>query len=1332
MRTRRYITLAVAVVLALLILSLPTAPLAADSPDQPRGKVSGLLRYHVELKQEQMSQPDNGRLAQMEDLGLRTESLSQQLVFVHFDQHPDSGQVDELQAMGITLYKDSWIPPLDGHPDGFMVAQVPVDKVYALANNRYVTYLNTAEKTYQPMNNLGVESMKADDLWSLGYDGSGVTVAVLDSGLDTSHSDIPAPTHSKDYSDFPTLDDTIANTVTDHGTHVTGSVLGRGVYTTTYKGAAPDADLVFLKIGNDTTSRASTAAIVGAIRASVDTYDADIVTMSYGGFSTYMDGTSEEGQAVDYAFSKGAVVFIAAGNEADNDLHYSGEVDGSSDTGWIRVNVADPSPDQTRLVFQLIWFDGSGTSNDLELEIYDSSKNQITSNVVTTEEPESSRGTESDQTYLSTWITSARTYYLKVVNNATSKQDFHIYSSYSEVTFASPDSAYTVGSPATANNAIAVGAYVSRDGWTDWQGNGWSYSGQVLNNMATFSSQGPRADGVKKPNIAAPGSAIISADDSNVATNNSYLISDNGINDGSQDHHYRVMQGTSMATPLAAGAAALLLDKYPKLKGHPDLIRDRIQRTADNSGVQTNTDGYGHLDILAAAKLIESPNTVSSAYAGKHGAPSKIVVTILKPDVGLSASDFTVEINGTNASIITMFESSTEYVLEVMPPDLADGLYDLRVSVAGVGDTAGPGAAAATAIAETQPDAVFYADTNSVDVALIIDRSGSMGSGAGSDLQGAKDAAKQFVDFMHDNDKVGVVSFSSSASVDFGLTTITPGSGGGSPAFSDDMESGTSQWTADSPWALIDSDSHSPTHSWTDSPGGNYANNADVSLTSNQFSLASMANPSLSFWTHHNLESGYDYGYVEVSTDGGTSWTQLTSYNGTQTSWINAQLSLAAYAGEASVQIRFRLDTDYSVTRDGWYIDDVEVAPDSRSTKDLVKSGIDAISGGGLTSMGDGLQKGQDELTGKGDATHPWAIVFLSDGYENRAPYVAAVLPAVKSTKTVVHTIALGSADEDLLMDMAAQTGGTYNMAPTADQLAAIYDTIAGAVSGEQTLFSETGVVEQGVTDEKSVVVDSTVSEATFSVRWANSASDIDLTLEKPDGSTIDPAVAASNADVDYVSSSTYEYYRVKSPTLVAGVWKMKVTGGSISTTGKGVIVTADGEPYTARVTGRASLSMHSYLDKSSYLAYEPVKISVTLSDNQPIRGATVMVGITPPTQMAALVRATEWIEVNGDTMPDPAKVAEIEQSVMSRASISSLTLYDDGAHGDGQADDGVYANTLSGINTGQIGTYTFDVSASGTSNSSDSFNRQTQHIVSVAANSSPPSFSYLPIVIRE
>ena len=81
----------------------------------------------------------------------------------------------------------------------------------------------------------------------------------------------------------------------------------------------------------------------------------------------------------------------------------------------------------------------------------------------------------------------------------------------------------------------------------------------------------------------------------------------------------------------------------------------------------------------------------------------------------------------------------------------------------------------------------------------------------------------------------------------------------------------------------------------------------------------------LAFSTAYDLEASYDFGYVEVSTDGGTTWAEVAKFTGSG-SWQNVSVNLATVLGEAtSFQVRFRLTSDYSIGKDGWKIDDVTV-----------------------------------------------------------------------------------------------------------------------------------------------------------------------------------------------------------------------------------------------------------------------------------------------------------------------------------------------------------------------------------------------------------------------
>ncbi|MEI8042705.1 MAG: putative Ig domain-containing protein [Verrucomicrobiota bacterium] len=142
--------------------------------------------------------------------------------------------------------------------------------------------------------------------------------------------------------------------------------------------------------------------------------------------------------------------------------------------------------------------------------------------------------------------------------------------------------------------------------------------------------------------------------------------------------------------------------------------------------------------------------------------------------------------------------------------------------------------------------------------------------------------------------------------------------------FADGLEGTDANWACDRPWGITTEAAHSGTHSLTDSPGTNYFNNVDASAYLNA-NLGAATRPMLSFWQRYGLEKGLDYGFVEVSKDGGSSWARLFAVTGQSgTNWSKVQVDLGEYAGTQAL-IRFRLKSDAQNPYDGWYIDDVEI-----------------------------------------------------------------------------------------------------------------------------------------------------------------------------------------------------------------------------------------------------------------------------------------------------------------------------------------------------------------------------------------------------------------------
>lgn len=589
-----------------------------------RGKISGLLQVQTQLRYSYREKPTPERLKTMRDMGMRVAETDKQMVYLHTKRKLSTSKIASLKRVGVIVYEDSWIPPLKNHPTGYVIASMPIDQLHSLARKTFIVKLDTAEQTLLPKNNEASKDIQTSKVWDYGYDGKGIKIAVLDSGLDTSHKDIPPVIACKDYSNYPFLYDTIENLVSEHGTHVTASALGRGTQSQgKYQGAAYGADLIFLKIGDDYSANATSAAISSAIKASVDIYDANIITMSYGGFTEYNDGSDEMSNAVDYAFSKGALVFVSAGNEANDNLHYSGTVTAYSTTDYITVTVEPWT--QSPFFFYLNWFDGKEISNNLDVSLYGPDKKEISSYVFKYQEAESSRGTEARLIYYNFYISGPATYYLKVKNNANRDQFFHMYSFYNNVTFQSADPNYTISSPAVADNAIAVASYVTRPSWINYKGEYWNYKNTSgIGNISSFSSRGPRIDGAKKPDIAAPGQGIISARDKIIdwpGSYDSYIIDNDGINDGNSPADYLILQGTSMACPIAAGTAALLIQAQPSLKKNPSGTRNALFQTASNYGKQTTTDGYGKIRALSALNFVTDTTPIPAATVTPASTP---------------------------------------------------------------------------------------------------------------------------------------------------------------------------------------------------------------------------------------------------------------------------------------------------------------------------------------------------------------------------------------------------------------------------------------------------------------------------------------------------------------------------------------------------------------------------------------------------------------------------------------------------------------------------------------------------------------------------------------
>nr|WP_221382956.1 S8 family serine peptidase [Actinoplanes polyasparticus] len=157
----------------------------------------------------------------------------------------------------------------------------------------------------------GVQQIGAPQAWQAGLTGKGVTVGVIDSGVDVTHPDLaPVVAAQADFSTGTAVTGDVHD-IGGHGTAVASILAGRGTASDgRYRGVAPDVRLVSAKAGDfDTTE----SAVIAAMEWTAGTQRAKIVNMSLGFPNT--PGTDPLEAAVDEMTEKyGTLFVVAAGN----------------------------------------------------------------------------------------------------------------------------------------------------------------------------------------------------------------------------------------------------------------------------------------------------------------------------------------------------------------------------------------------------------------------------------------------------------------------------------------------------------------------------------------------------------------------------------------------------------------------------------------------------------------------------------------------------------------------------------------------------------------------------------------------------------------------------------------------------------------------------------------------------------------------------------------------------------------------------------------------------------------------------------------------------------
>lgn len=534
----------------------------------------------------------------------------------------------------------------------FSTALVTIEDIERLMQLPYVTSVMAPE--FDELHNdvsraqSGASLLQDGVFNNTAYNGTGVLVGIYDSGIDWKHPDFRKANDQTKSRIVSIWDQTLTaqagetapvgfstgveytraqiedeldgtptgfvreNDINGHGTHVSGTAAGNGAAFADkrHKGFSSDADIVFVKGGNGSFPTTNTINALTYFKNVATALNKPIVVnMSIGGQSSAHDGTSSHEVAVNSFTTSGAgrVVVISAGNDYGANLHRKVDIAaGAAQT----YNFTVASNTSAASVFSFIMYANDNTPVTAKLTTPDGQ--QYTQNISTNTAHTILGGgltatmynywsNDNNKRYVQLVVTRTSgttnvqgNYSLEITNNGTQQITAHgwLYSQGVQTTLQNGDNEYIVGSPGNASNAITVASYMGRASW--YSGASGYFTLTPQESISSFSAQGPRVDGVQKPDIAGSGQNVISSRSADSAPGSTDIIA--GTN------YYVKNQGTSMSSPGVAGAVGLLLQANPSLTAAQ--VKARLTSNARMDGATGTVPnmrwGYGKLDIYKA------------------------------------------------------------------------------------------------------------------------------------------------------------------------------------------------------------------------------------------------------------------------------------------------------------------------------------------------------------------------------------------------------------------------------------------------------------------------------------------------------------------------------------------------------------------------------------------------------------------------------------------------------------------------------------------------------------------------------------------------------------
>nr|WP_314733438.1 S8 family serine peptidase [Anaerobacillus sp. CMMVII] len=457
-------------------------------------------------------------------------------------------------------------------------------------------------EAFSPMMMDSAPFIGANDAWDAGFTGKGITVAVIDTGVDYTHPDLAHAFGDYLGWDFVSNDadpqETITGTLsrrTNHGTHVAGTIAGNGKI----KGVAPDATLLAYRVLGPGGSGTTQNVIAGIERAVLD--GADVMNLSLGNSTNNPDFATS--LALDRAMADGVVAVTSNGNSGPNDWTV-----GSPGTSRQAISVG-----ATMLPYNLFSadiFTSEGVnypssavmgypSEEALLALNNGEYELVDVGLAGTDAHFAGKDLEGKIALMSRgdypFVDKAQNAKDRgaigavIYNNVAGVQPEVPGTAIPMIMLTQEDGQKLLAELAAGNNTISFDIVFDK---------------AVGETMANFSSRGPvMGNWMIKPDVSAPGVAIVST----VPLHHS---------SGPHTHGYAAFQGTSMSAPHVAGAAALILEAHPNWS--VDFVKAALMNTAENL-YDANGNLYPHNSQGAGSiRVLDAINTDVLVTPGSH------------------------------------------------------------------------------------------------------------------------------------------------------------------------------------------------------------------------------------------------------------------------------------------------------------------------------------------------------------------------------------------------------------------------------------------------------------------------------------------------------------------------------------------------------------------------------------------------------------------------------------------------------------------------------------------------------------------------------------------